>query len=122
MGISITTAACGPNSGDDQLPEEMIEDTDDADQAEEADRQTEQHSDPRKDLSELKRMYGNFKTAYKVITAEIVWEAHMLSKCVAPIWNCNTNRLNLVPPEAVLHEVPKPSGFRTWLCGVHVHS
>ena len=92
--------------------EEIIEDTDDADQAEEDDHQTEQHSDPRKDLSELKRMYGNFKTAYKVITAEIVWEANMLSKCVAPIWSCNTDRLRetSTPRDNLQHDIKMHTG------------
>ena len=78
-----------------------MEHADGADDAENA------HEDARKALNEMKKRYGSFKTAYKCITADIVWTAKCVNACTQPIWWINNQRvIHVKTPEQILqHEI-----------------
>ena len=70
------------------------------------------HEDPRSALNEMKKRYGSFKTAYKCITADIVWTAKCVNACTQPIWWINNERVKHVktPKQVLQHEIRMTCG------------
>jgi len=68
--------------------------------------------DARQDLNEMKRLYGNFKTAYKCISEETIWVASCMFYCVRPLWTINTERVQQArtPAAGLAYEVEMNAG------------
>jgi len=68
--------------------------------------------DARADLNDMKKKYGNFRTAYKCITDDTIWVARMLYHCVAPLWLIHSDRVAKVrtPEQFLENEVQMCKG------------